>query len=74
MRISVLYKHTHTSKSTANNICMPSSNKGVRCCHTNIVDSSFNGAFYVYIIRISYGKLLRCKIQKFKWGVMCEMG
>ena len=42
------YINTHTSKSTANNICMPSSNKAIRCCHTNIVSSSFNGAFSLY--------------------------
>ena len=58
LKISVLYKQAHTSKSTIKYICMPPSNRGVRCCHTNISDCSFNGAFIVYIILISYGTLL----------------
>ena len=45
MGISVVYKQTHTSKSTVVYICLSSSNKCIRCCHTNINYSSFNGAF-----------------------------
>ncbi len=45
---------------------MPSSNKAVCRCHTNIANRSFNGAFIVYILLLSYESLLIGKIQKRK--------
>ncbi len=62
VKISELYKQTHTSESTRKVICMPLSNKGVGYCHTNSFSCSLNGAFIVYIILISYGRLLAYKI------------
>lgn len=66
--IEVGYNQTHTSKNTIVYICMPSSNKDVRCCHTNINDCFFNGAFIGYILLLSYGSFLKLKVQKFEYG------
>ncbi len=46
-RYQYYIKQAHTSESTNNYIYMPSSNKYVRCCHTNIIICSLNSAFIV---------------------------
>lgn len=71
--MSVVYKTTHTSKSTIIYICMPLSNRGVCYCHTNIYNRSFNGAFMFYILLTSYGTLFDIKDIKIKFGYVINI-